>query len=404
MKSAEAGRRGPRVRSDIWIKITPQREGGIDLKITSKVEVLFGDKIESLIRDGLAFFEIINATVEVEDQGALPFVIMARLEAVVRRLNPDADTKHWLPENGPQRPATTRNRKRRSRLYLPGNEPKFMLNAYVHNSDGLILDLEDSVAPSQKDAARIVVRNALTHLDFGKCEAMVRINQGELGIKDLDFIVPFGIDLILAPKIETVEELKAIDSRVQQLRKEHNIEKPVFLMPIIESAKGAWFAYDIATASENVSSLAIGLEDYTADIGTQRTNDGKESVWARYQVINGAHAAGVQPIDTVFSDISDMDALRESVIEAKSIGFVGKGCIHPRQIAVVHEGFAPSKSEIDKAMKIVIAFEEAGKKGLGVVSLGNKMIDPPVVKRALQTIETAEYEGLLKEDWRNESV
>ncbi len=132
--------------------------------------------------------------------------------------------------------------------------------------------------------------------------------------------------------------------------------------------------------------LAIGLEDYTADIGTQRTNEGRESIFARQMLVNAAKAAGIQAIDTVFSDVSDMEALRQSVLEAKSLGFEGKGCIHPRQIQVVHEAFAPTSEEIEKAKKIVLAFEEAEKKGLGVVSLGSKMIDPPVVKRALEQL------------------
>ena len=144
------------------------------------------------------------------------------------------------------------------------------------------------------------------------------------------------------------------------------------------------------------------LEDYTADLGTQRTNEGRESFFARSMIVNAAKAAGVQAVDTVFSDVADMDGLRQSVLEAKSLGFEGKGCIHPRQIKVVHKAFAPTAVEIEKAKKIVIAFEEAEKKGLSVVSLGSKMIDPPVVKRALKTIELAIMNDLLSGDWRKQ--
>jgi citrate lyase subunit beta/citryl-CoA lyase len=173
-------------------------------------------------------------------------------------------------------------------------------------------------------------------------------------------------------------------------------------MPIIESALGAWRAFEIAAASPNVVSLAIGLEDYTADIGAQRTNEGTESFWARSQVLNGAKAARVQPIDTVFSDVTDMEALAASVREAKSLGFVGKGCIHPRQIAVVHDAFAPDEAEIERAVKIVRAFEDAEARGLGVVSLGSKMIDAPVVKRAVTTVDMAIRVGKLAARWREE--
>ena len=172
-------------------------------------------------------------------------------------------------------------------------------------------------------------------------------------------------------------------------------------MPIIESAQGVVNAPLIASASERIAALAIGLEDYTADIGTRRTVEGRESFFARSMLVNAARAAGVQAIDTVFSDVADMEGLRESVREARSLGFDGKGCIHPRQIAVIHRAMAPEKEEVEKARRVVLAFEAAEKAGLGVVSLGSKMIDPPVVKRALRTIDMAEKEGLLPADWRS---
>ena len=170
-------------------------------------------------------------------------------------------------------------------------------------------------------------------------------------------------------------------------------------MPIIESALGVVKSYEIVTASDKVCALAVGLEDYTADIGVERTNEGKESFYARSAVVNSAKAAGVQAIDTVFSDVDDMEGLRASVIEANALGFEGKGCIHPRQIKIVHEAFAPSGKEIEKAKKIVLAFNEAEKNGLGVVALGSKMIDAPVVKRAQHTINLAILNGLLDKDW-----
>ena len=144
------------------------------------------------------------------------------------------------------------------------------------------------------------------------------------------------------------------------------------------------------------------MEDYTADIGTQRTEEGRESFFARSMVVNAARATGIQPIDTVYSDVANMDGLRESVLEAKSLGFEGKGCIHPRQVKVVHQAFAPTESEIEKAKKIVLAFEDAEKKGLGVVSLGSKMIDPPVVKRAMKTIELAIINNIISTNWKKE--
>ena len=170
-------------------------------------------------------------------------------------------------------------------------------------------------------------------------------------------------------------------------------------MPIIESALGVERAYEIASASEFNCALAVGLEDYTADIGTQRSVDGTESFVARSKVVNAAKAAGIQAIDTVFSDVTDMDGLRQSVIEAKKLGFEGKGCIHPRQVNVINETFLPTEEEIDKAKKVVLAFNEAKSKGLGVVSLGSKMIHAPVVKRAQHTVELAVRYKLLSKTW-----
>ncbi len=206
--------------------------------------------------------------------------------------------------------------------------------------------------------------------------------------------------VILIPKCESADQVKQVEKEVARLRKEHNVKNEIYFMPIIESALGVLKAYEIASASKNNCALAIGLEDYTADLGTQRTNEGRESIFARQMLVNAAKAAGIQAIDTVFSDVGDMEGLRQSVIEAKSLGFEGKGCIHPRQIQVVHEAFAPSIDELEKAKKIVLAFEEAEKKGLGVVSLGSKMIDPPVVKRAVRTIDLAILNNMLKENWR----
>ena len=207
---------------------------------------------------------------------------------------------------------------------------------------------------------------------------------------------------MLIPKCELPEKVLETILEIKKLKTEHRIKNEVYLMPIIESAKGIIHAYEIASASPNVCALAIGLEDYTADIGTQRTLEGKESLFARSMIVNAAKAAGVQAIDTVFSDVTNMEGLKESVLGAKSLGFEGKGCIHPRQIQVVHEAFAPTIDEIIKAKKIVMAFEDAKKRGLGIVALGSKMIDAPIVKRAQKTIELALLNNIITENWRNE--
>jgi citrate lyase subunit beta/citryl-CoA lyase len=231
------------------------------------------------------------------------------------------------------------------------------------------LDLEDSVALSEKDAAQFLVRNALRSVDFYGVERMVRINQLPRGVEDLKFIVPHNVHVILIPKCESAEQVLQIEENTVQIAEKHNLKNEIFYMPIIESALGALKAFEIASSSKNICALAVGLEDYTADIGVQRTNEGKESFFARSMIVNAAKAAGVQAIDTVFSDVEDMDGLRLSVLEAKALGFEGKGCIHPRQIKVVHEAFAPTQEEIQKAQKIVEAFKEAEKQFVKVLKL-----------------------------------
>ncbi len=390
IQSAEVGRRGQDVHSDCWVKIALTDSGGITLDLRSKVESMYGKATRKLVSDELGALGVKNARIEIEDAGALPFVILARVEAAVRRLGLEVGGG-FVPDFGPgTQDATQRDRLRRSRLYLPGNEPKFMLNAGLHKPDAVILDLEDSVAPPEKDAARILVRNALRSVNFYGAERMVRINQGDRGLEDLDFVAAHNVHVVLIPKAESAQQIRRVDEKTKDLLSAQKIDQPVYLMPIIESARGAIRAFEIASATDSVVALAVGLEDYTADIGVARTKEGRESFWARSQVVNAARAAGVQPIDTVFSDVGDMEGLRESVLEAKSLGFDGKGCIHPRQIAVVHEAFAPTQEEVARARRIVEAFDDAERRGLGVVSLGSKMIDPPVVKRAQRVVRLAD--------------
>jgi len=390
----ECGPRGKSVRSDCRVKFELKDCGGVKVDLSSKVAPMYGDSIINLAKSVLTTLGVSDADLIIEDAGALPFVLAARIETAVRRSGFDVKGS-WTPAmNNAGRYGTKKDRLRRSRLYLPGNQPKLFINAGLHGADGIILDLEDSVSPMEKDAASILVRNALCAVDFYGAERMVRINQLPSGLDDLEQVIPYNVHVILIPKCESADHVIQVDRKIGEIQKEHRLENDVFLMPIMESALGAIRAFEIASASERVAALAVGLEDYTADIGAERTLEGKESFWARSQVVNAARAAGVQPIDTVFSDVGDMDGLRKSVLEAKGLGFDGKGCIHPRQISVIHNAIAPEEKEIRKALKIVKAFEKAEEEGLGVVSLGSKMIDPPVVKRALRTVELAKRAGV----------
>ncbi|MBM3329206.1 MAG: citrate lyase ACP [Calditrichaeota bacterium] len=395
--TANVGRSGPDVRSDCRVELELRTSGGVEFHLVSKVAALYGRDIERQCRSMLAEWGVLHCRLSLYDAGALSFIIAARLECALRRsgLTPG-------PSTAPLRPTADypshRDRLRRSRLYLPGNEPKFFLNAGLHRPDVVILDLEDSVSPSEKDAARILVRNALLTVNFYGAERSVRINQGERGFDDLREMVPTRPHSILIPKVETAEQVEAVDRCIREIRSSSDklasdnddAKRDIFLVPIIESARGGLNAASIATASPHIVSLAIGLEDYTADIGARRSKDDRESDWLRSQVLNAARAAGIEPSDSVFSDIADDAGLFASAREARDRGFDGKGCIHPRQIGIIHRAFAPEPREVEQAQRIVEAFAAANRQGLGVVALGSKMIDPPVVKRAERILKIAE--------------
>jgi len=376
-----AGRNGTDVRSDCHVTVSLTASGGIRIGLKSKVDALYGNAIRAQIIGMMEEFGIRNSEVTVTDQGAVPFVIAARLETALLRCGIERPVQ-TAKEIAKKVPVSKKERFRRTRLYLPGNEPHYFLNAGLHKPDGIILDLEDSVAPSEKEAARLLVRNALLNVDFGAAERMVRINQLPLGIDDLQAVIPAGVQTILVPKCESAEQLRTIDAEIDRICQQHSVKRTVLLLPIIESALGVVRAFEIAAASPWNCALAIGLEDYTADIGAERTAEGRESLFARSAVINAAKAAGIQALDSVYSNVSDDAGLRASVTEAKALGFEGKGCIHPRQIAIVHDALAPTEKEIEYARRVVDAFNEAKKNGSGVVALGSKMIDAPVVKRA----------------------
>lgn len=395
---AKAGNLGQKIRSDCHIELEILDKGGRQINIQSKVDVMFGKSNRKLINDILDFFEIEHASVNMQDTGALPFVIAARLEACIKSIIETPKEFLFKLEEFNQTD-TTKEQHRFSRLYLPGNTPSMMLNAGIHQPNGLILDLEDAVAPEKKHEARFMVRNALRSLNFYGAERMVRINQGERGLEDLEFVIPHHVNLILVPKVEEAQQLISVQQKIDELKNRNGIKHAIWLMPIIESAKGVMNAYSIAQATNTVSSMAIGLEDYTADLGIKRTQEATESFFARNTVAIASVAAGIQPIDSVYSDVSDMEGLAANVKASKSLGFVGMGCIHPRQVRVIHENFAPDAVEIDKAKKIYRAFLDAKEKGLGVVSLGTKMIDAPVVKRAEKLIKLAVDTGKLNENW-----
>jgi citrate lyase subunit beta / citryl-CoA lyase len=391
----EAGNHGPEIRSDLHVRIEPRERGGLDIELESRVKIFYGDAIRQQAQDVLASLGVRHAQVYIRDEGALPFVIAARLETAALRAGLGEGTR-VLPSRISNPEPSAHDRMRRSRLYVPGSEPRYFINAALHGADAIILDLEDSVHPHEKDAARVLVRNALRAVDFLQCERMVRINQLPLGLEDLQQIVPESPDVILIPKVETAEQVLVVARKIAEIKSNYGIVRPIWLVPTLESALGIEKAYEIATASQEIAALTIGLEDYTADLGVAKTASGSESLFARQRMVNAAHAAGVQPIDSAFGDVGDIEGLRTWSLNSRAMGFEGMGCVHPLQIPVVHEAFAPTPAEIDRARNIVLAYHEAESKGLGVITLGSKMIDAPVVQRALKLITRARAMGLIE--------
>ncbi len=281
-QTAITGNKGDRIRSDCQVKLQLRDKGGIKITLESKVERMFGEQIRQQAREVLESLGVRDALLEIEDTGALPFVLAARIEAAVKQLQ-DTDLS-WIPPVIEQnRYETGRERFRFSRLYLPGNSPSMMLNAGIHRPDGIILDLEDSVAPDRKAEARLLVRNALCQVDFYGAERMVRINQLPAGLKDLDAVVPHYLHLVLIPKCEHASQVEKVADQIQNILNKHKQNREIFLMPIIESGLGVENAYEIASASGTVVAMAIGLEDYTADLGVKRSEAGEGVALCPYQ-------------------------------------------------------------------------------------------------------------------------
>jgi len=296
-------------------------------------------------------------------------------------------------------------RLRRTMMFVPGNNPGMMADAHIYGPDSIMLDLEDSVTMAEKDAARLLVYNALKTIDYGDTEMVVRINplNTPYGKKDVEAVVKAGVDVIRMPKTETADEVREVEAEILKWETELGCVGRTKIMAAIESALGIVNAYPIATASKRMMGIALGAEDYCANLKTQRTqgdnpNFGIELLLARQTIVVAARAAGIDALDTVYSNLNDMDTFRREVELIKALGFDGKSIINPRQIEIINEVFAPKEKDIEKALKILAAIKEAEAKGSGVIAVNGKMVDKPVVIRAQHTIDLAIASGVLKKE------
>ena len=290
---------------------------------------------------------------------------------------------------------------RRSMLFLPGNNPNMLINGNCLGADAVIFDLEDAVAPDQKDAARILVRNTMRYMDFRGCEIIVRINSIDTPYwkKDINAILPEKPGLILLPKTGSAQQVLEADAYITALEEKLGLTPDsVGLMPLIETALGVENAFSIASASKRVKALFLGAEDLTADLQCKRTKEGREIEYARTRLVTAARAAGVDVYDTPFTDVNDDEGIWTDTRGAKALGFTGKASISPRHVEVINAVFSPTEQEIDYAYEVMDAITQAEAQGKGVISLRGKMIDAPIVARARQTIAAAEALGLGRED------
>jgi citrate lyase subunit beta/citryl-CoA lyase len=285
-------------------------------------------------------------------------------------------------------------------LFLPGNNPNMLINGNCLGADAVIFDLEDAVAPAEKTAARILVRNTMRYMDFGTCGRIVRINSIDTPYwkKDLEAILPQKPDLILLPKTSCAADIQEADRYITELEQKLDIPcNTVGLMALIETAMGVENAFSIASSCQRIRALFLGAEDLTADLRCKRTKEGREIEYARTRLVVAARAANIDVFDTPFTDVNDDAGIVVDTELAKALGFSGKASISPRHVEVINQIFSPTQAEIDYAYEVIEAIRIAKEQGKGAIALRGKMIDAPIVARAERTISMAVEMGLGRE-------
>ncbi len=286
----------------------------------------------------------------------------------------------------------------RTMLFVPGNDPRKLLNAGIYMPDSLVFDLEDAVSVEEKDAARDLVRNALLYNEY-PCEVGVRINplDTSFGRIDLDEILRAAPAFIRLPKAEEEADVREVDETISRAEVAYGYKpNSIKIVLTIETARGILNSYSLAKASKRVMAIGIGAEDLAADLRAKRSKGGREIAFGRDHLLYSARAAGVMALDNVFSDVKDEAGFIADTTAGKDLGFDGKSIIHPNQVAIVHRIFTPTDSEIAKSLQVLEAYQEALVRKSGVIALNGKMIDGPIVTRAERVVEYARAVGKIR--------
>lgn len=294
-----------------------------------------------------------------------------------------------------------KNRIRRTMMFLNAHRASLVKDPYVYGADSIILDLEDAVSENEKDSARIQLYNVLKYHDYKGTERIVRIN-GLNSVhwrEDVRASVAGGCDGIRIPECETVEDVRLVEEAVEAAEKEFNVPiGTTLLMAAIETPMGVINALSLAQSSERIFGISIGAGDFTRTMHATRTKAGYELLAARSHLVLAARAAGVMCFDTVHTDVDDLDGLREDTELIKNMGFDGKSVVSPKQVAVIHQVFAPTQKQIAMAEKTIFAIEEFAKEGVGVTVVDGQMIDIAMVEGAKRVISLAKKAGVYKGD------
>ena len=299
------------------------------------------------------------------------------------------------------RPKPERFRLRRTMMFMNAQKPGLIKDAYIYGCDSIMLDLEDAVAENQKDSARFSLYHALTTIDYGDTEVIVRINGLDTPHwqEDIRVCVAAGADGIRIAKCESAQDVHTVEAAVEQAEKEFGVEVGrTLLMAALESPKGILNAYEICSASDRMFGVAISGGDFRKCMQTAFQPDGVDMLAARGQMLLAARAAGIQCFDTVFTDLDDAAGFEAEVRQNKAMGYDGKSLINPKQIRLVHQVFTPTEKEVRQAEKIVRAVEEQAKLGIGVFTVDGKMLDVAFVPGAKRTLKLAKACGMYEGD------